>query len=177
MAIVLGVAGALPLLGPILIAAFIDAAADGASATRLTTLAIVYVGIGLARQLIAVLVAWTATDVAWRVTNELRSELTEHVLGLDLAFHRGTSPGELVSRVDGDVTALSDFIARFAVRAVAALVTLVGIVVVLVFTDWRVGLGLAVYLGIAIATVYRLRDYAVDEAAESDLKKTGSTAA
>ena len=165
MGAVLAIAGALPLVGPFLIARFIDAAIDGASARWLTTLAAIYIGIGIARQLISLLVAWTATDLAWRVTNELRSELTDHVLGLDLAFHRGTSPGELVSRVDGDVTALSDFIARFAVKAIAAMVTLIGIVIVLVFQDWRVGLGLAVYLSLAVATVFRLRNHAVDEAA------------
>ena len=165
MAAVLAIAGALPLVGPFLIARFIDAAIDGASAQWLTTLAAIYIGIGIARQLISLVVAWTATDLAWRVTNELRSELTDHVLGLDLAFHRGTSPGELVSRVDGDVTALSDFIARFAVKALAAMVTLIGIVIVLIFQDWRVGLGLAVYLSLAVATVFRLRNYAVDEAA------------
>lgn len=165
MGAVLAIAGALPLVGPFLIARFIDAAIDGASARWLTTLAVVYIGIGIARQLISLLVAWTATDLAWRVTNELRSELTDHVLGLDLAFHRSTSPGELVSRVDGDVTALSDFIARFAVKAIAAMVTLIGIVIVLVFQDWRVGVGLAVYLTLAVATVFRLRNHAVDEAA------------
>lgn len=165
MGAVLAVAGALPLVGPVLIARFIDAAIDGASARWLTTLALIYIGIGIARQVISLLVAWTATDLAWRVTNELRSELTDHVLGLDLAFHRSTSPGELVSRVDGDVTALSDFIARFAVKAIAAMVTLVGIVIVLIFQDWRVGLGLAVYLSLAVATVFRLRNHAVDEAA------------
>ncbi len=165
MGAVLGVAGALPLVGPLLIARFIDAAIDGASARWLTTLALIYIGIGIARQVMSLLVAWTATDLAWRVTNELRSELTDHVLGLDLSFHRSTSPGELVSRVDGDVTALSDFIARFAVKAIAAVVTLIGIVVVLLFQDWRVGIGLAVYLTLAIATVFRLRNHAVDEAA------------
>ncbi len=165
MGAVLAVAGALPLVGPVLIARFIDAAIDGASARWLTTLALIYIGIGIARQVMSLLVAWTATDLAWRVTNELRSELTDHVLGLDLAFHRSTSPGELVSRVDGDVTALSDFIARFAVKAIAAMVTLVGIVIVLIFQDWRVGLGLAVYLSLAVATVFRLRNHAVDEAA------------
>lgn len=165
MGVVLVVAGILPLAGPVLIARFIDSAVTGASTRQLTTLALVYVGIGLARQVLALLVAWSATDVAWRVTNRLRSELTDHVLGLDLAFHRGTSPGELVSRVDGDVTALSDFIARFAVKAVSALVTLLGIICVLLWTDWRVGLGLAFYLALAVATVYTLRDRAVDEAA------------
>lgn len=172
MGAALAVAGVLPLAGPLLIAQFIDRATAGASARELTTISAIYILIGLARQAMAVLVAWRATDLAWLITNQLRSNLTSHVLGLDLAFHRNTSPGELVSRVDGDVTALSDFIARFAVKAIAALVTLVGIIVVLLFTDWRVGFGLAIYLALAIATVFRLRNRAVDEAA-SEQAATG----
>ena len=165
MVAVLAVAGALPLVGPLLIAAFIDAAEGGSTQRHLVTLAASYVAIGLARQVIAIAVAWTATDLAWRVTNELRSTLTRHVLNLDLAFHRATSPGELVSRVDGDVTALSDFVASFAVKAAAALVTLVGLVVVLLVRDWQVGLGLGVYLALGIATLFLVRNRAVDEAA------------
>jgi len=162
---VLAIAGSLPLVGPLLIASFIDGAESGASRRFLLTVAGVYVGLGVMRQLMSIAVAWTATDLAWRVTNELRSTLTRHVLNLDLAFHRSTSPGELVSRVDGDVTALSDFVASFAVKAAAALVTLVGLVVVLLIRDWPVGLGLAAYLGIAIAAMFLVRDKAVDEAA------------
>lgn len=165
MIAVLTVAGALPLVGPLLIAAFIDEAESGAARSQLMLLAGVYVGIGIIRQLLSIAVAWTATDLAWRVTNELRSKLTRHVLNLDLAFHRSTSPGELVSRVDGDVTALSDFVASFAVKAVAALITLVGLIVVLLLRDWQVGLGLAVYLAFALSTLFLLRDKAVDEAA------------
>ena len=165
MILILAVAGALPLVGPLLIASFIDQAAEGASQNTLLVLAGTYVALGIVRQLMSVAVAWTATDLAWRITNELRSTLTRHVLKLDLAFHRATSPGELVSRVDGDVTALSDFVASFAVKAAAALVTLVGLVLVLLLRDWQVGLGLAVYLGIAIAVVYKVRNQAVEEAA------------
>jgi ABC-type multidrug transport system fused ATPase/permease subunit len=162
---VLSVAGALPLLGPLLIASFIDEAEAGAVRSELLTIAGIYVGVGIARQVLSIAVAWTATDLSWRVTNELRLRLTRHVLNLDLSFHRSTSPGELVSRVDGDVTALSDFIASFAVKAAAAMVTLVGLVVVLLIRDWQVGLGLAVYLGLAISTMFLLRNKAVDEAA------------
>ncbi len=162
---VLAVAGSLPLLGPLLIASFIDEAQADAARGELLTIAGIYIGVGIARQILSVAVAWTATDLSWRVTNELRLRLTRHVLNLDLAFHRSTSPGELVSRVDGDVTALSDFIASFAVKAAAAMVTLVGLVVVLLFRDWQVGLGLAVYLGLAISTMFLLRNKAVDEAA------------
>lgn len=165
MVVVLAVAGALPLVGPLLIAAFIDGAEAGAPRNELLAIAGTYIGIGVARQVMSVAVAWTATDLAWRVTNELRTTLTRHVLDLDLAFHRATSPGELVSRVDGDVTALSDFVASFAVKAAAALVTLVGLVLILLVRDWPVGIGLAVYLSLAIATMFRLRNRAVDEAA------------
>ncbi|MCP3936077.1 MAG: ABC transporter ATP-binding protein [Actinomycetia bacterium] len=165
MAAVLAVAGGLPLLGPILIGRFIDDASTGATATHLFVLAGVYVAVGLARQFMAVVVAWTAADLAWTVTNEVRSDLTRHVLALDLGFHRRTSPGELVSRVDGDVTALSEFIAQFAVKAVAAAVTLVGIVIIMLAQDWRIGLGFGVYLALAVGTMYALRNQAVDEAA------------
>ena len=153
------------MLGPILIGRFIDAAADGATTRWLLIIAGLYVAVGVTRQLMAVLVAWTAADLAWLVTNELRSDLARHVLSLDVGFHRRTSPGELVSRVDGDVTALSEFIAQFAVKAVAAGVTLVGIVFVVGIQDWRIGVGFAVYLCLAVSTVYSLRNLAVDEAA------------
>jgi len=161
---VLAIVGLLPLLGPLLIASFLDRAVLGAGTRELSLLAGAYLGLGLVRTVMAVVVAWVATDLAWSVTNKLRTDLTRHVLGLDLSFHRATSPGELVSRVDGDVTALSEFVSRFAVKAIAAAVTLVGIIVVLLVRDWRVGLAFALYLCVAVATVWRLRDRAVDEA-------------
>ena len=169
---VLAVAGALPLLGPLLIASFIDEAESGGARGQLLLLAGIYIGVGVTRQIMSIAVAWTATDLAWRVTNELRSTLARHVLKLDLAFHRATSPGELVSRVDGDVTALSDFVASFAVKAAAALVTLVGLVIVLLIRDWQVGLGLGAYLALAISTMFLVRNRAVDEAA-SEQAATG----
>lgn len=172
MTTVLSIAGALPLAGPLLIALFIDAAQSDGSRSELLLIATVYVGLGLLRQLMAVAVAWTATDLAWLVTNELRTTLTRHVLNLDLGFHRATSPGELVSRVDADVTALSDFVARFAVKAAAALVTMVGLVAVLLIRDWQVGIGFAIYLTAGVGTMYLLRNKAVDEAA-SEQAATG----
>ena len=165
MGAVLAVAGALPLAGPLLIARFVDEAADGATDRTLFTIAGLYVAMGVGRQLMAVVVAWSAADLAWRVTNELRSTLARHVLGLDLSFHRATSPGELVSRVDHDVTALSEFVSNFVVKALAELVTLIGMLVIVTAEDWRIGLGLAIYLAVAVATVFAVRDLAVDEAA------------
>ena len=52
------------------------------------------------------------TKLAWRITNELRLDITRHVLGLDHEFHRRHTPGELIQRVDGDVTNVSDFLSQ-----------------------------------------------------------------
>lgn len=172
MGAVVFLAGLLPLLGPLLVAAFIDEAAAEATQSRLLFLAGLFIAVGLTRQLLSVAVAWTSTDLAWRVTNELRSTLTRHVLGLDLAFHRSTSPGELVSRVDGDVTALSEFVSDFMARAAAALVTLVGLLVVVTWRSWPVGIAMALYLSAALGTMWLLRDRAVAEAA-SEQAATG----
>jgi ABC-type multidrug transport system fused ATPase/permease subunit len=166
------VAGLLPLVGPVLIAMFIDEAVGGATESRLLLLAGLYVAVGVGRQFLAVAVAWTATDLAWHVTNELRSTLTRHVLALDLGFHRSTSPGELVSRVDGDVTALSEFVSTFLARAAAAVVTLIGLLVVVTWRSWPVGIAMATYMAVAVATMWFLRDRAVDEAA-SEQAATG----
>ena len=56
------------------------------------------------------LVTWRATTAAWTTTNDLRLDMTRHVLGLDHEFHRRHTPGELIQRVDGDVTSVSEFL-------------------------------------------------------------------
>jgi len=163
--VLLTVIGLLPLAGPLLVASFIDQATIGAPTSTLVGLAGIYVGLGVVRQVLAVVAAWNTTDLAWRSANELRSRLAAHVLNLDLSFHRGTSPGELVSRVDGDVTALSDFVSSFAAKAASAVVTMVGLVLVVAWRNVAVGFGFAVYIAVAIFAVFQLRDMAVDEAA------------
>ena len=63
--------------------------------------------VAIATQLINMAVAWMATVTAWHTTNGIRIRLARHVLGLSHAFHRQHTPGELIQRVDGDVTSVS----------------------------------------------------------------------
>ena len=88
---------AAPLIAPRNVPAFDNAAVDGYC---------------FATQALAVAIAWYATVSAWRTTNELRMQMAEHVLGLDHEFHRSHTPGELIQRVDGDVTSVSDFLGQ-----------------------------------------------------------------
>ncbi|HRE02095.1 MAG TPA: ABC transporter transmembrane domain-containing protein, partial [Ilumatobacteraceae bacterium] len=91
-------------------------------------------------------VAWFATVTAWRTTNTIRLDTTRHVLGLDHEFHRTHTPGELIQRVDGDVTAVSDFLGSVVPKAAGSALLVLGVVVVLAVLDWRLAVGTLVYV-------------------------------
>lgn len=154
------------LAGPLVVRHIVDLARSGTSGARLTTLAVLFLCLALANQVITVAVAWFATVTAWRTTNQIRVQLTEHVLGLDHAFHRAHTPGELIQRVDGDVTSVSDFFGRVVPRVVGAATMVAGMVTVLAVLDWRLAAGAIVYLVIAAAAVLRGRHRAIGESTD-----------
>lgn len=158
-----GASAGLSLAGPLLLRAVVDRAIAGTDTAMVVRFAIGFLAIAVTTQLIAVVVAWFATITAWRTTNQIRLRLARHVLGLDHEFHRSHTPGELIQRVDGDVTSVSDFLGRVVPRALGGAFLVVGMVVVLAVLDVRLALGTVVYIAIATAIVTRSRHRAVAE--------------
>jgi len=156
----------LALAGPLIIRRIIDEATQGTTTSQVLTLALLYLGLAVLMQVLAVVIAWTATTVAWRTTNGLRLRMTRHVLGLDHEFHRTHTPGELIQRVDGDITSVSEFFGRVLPRATSSILTIAGMLVVLTVLDWRLGIGMAVYLAMALAVLVRSRHRAVHESSD-----------
>lgn len=154
----------LPLAGPLLLRLIIDRAVDGEPTSALIAPALAYVVIAVISQVIAVGVLWAATRLTWQVTDSGRVELTDHILQHDLTFHHQHTPGELVERVDGDLTAVSEHLASFAVTLMSVAFTIVGMLVVVTVIDWRIGLALGVYAVVAIAAFLKVKDRAVAEA-------------
>ena len=76
-------------------------------------------------------------------------------------FHNDHTPGELIERIDGDVTELATFFSQFALNLVSNALLLVGILVVLFFEDWRVGMAFTIYSALTILILGRLKDIAV----------------
>jgi ABC-type multidrug transport system fused ATPase/permease subunit len=161
-----GTSSALALAGPLVVRRIVDEATAGTTATRLTRLALGFLAIALVSQAITVMSSWFATITAWRTTNEIRLGLARHVLNLDHEFHRRHTPGELIQRVDGDVTNVSEFLGRVVPRALGAALMVMGMIVVLTFVDWRLAVGTAAYLAISMAVVVRGRHRAVGESSD-----------
>jgi len=150
----------LQLLNPQILRTFIDAATGQAKGINLTVVAAVFIAVALVQQLLAVLATYFSERVGWTATNALRSDLTLHCLELDLSFHKSRTPGELIERIDGDVTALANFFSQFVVQVIGSLLLLLGVLVVLWTIDWRVGLALSVFALVVLAGMIRMRSIA-----------------
>ena len=159
---------ALSLAGTLVVRRIVDIATEGGddAAGRITRAALLFLAIAVATQLIMVTVAWVATVTAWRTTNTIRLTMARHVLGLDHEFHRAHTPGELIQRVDGDVTSVSDFLGRVVPKITGAAAVVAGMVVVLAVIDWRLAVGAALYVAAAGAVVVRGRHRAVGESSD-----------
>ncbi len=157
LAAVLAITIAIQLATPLVAARFIDRATGGAAGETLIALALLTVVLALVGQGIAIAETWLAERIAWGATNALREDLAAHLLNLDAAFHNAHTPGELIERVDGDIGTLARFFSRFAVYIIGNAVLIVGVLVLLYALDWRIGLGLTMFVATALIAVLWLR--------------------
>ena len=165
MLLLLGSIG-LQLVIPLILRDFIDSAMAGSAVAGLTTAGIAYLIAGILNQLLDAGASYLGADIGWSATNRLREELTSHLFSLDMGFHNNTTPGEMIERVDGDVTAISEFISRFLVRLIAAGVLLTGVVIVCWFESPAMGLTITLYVVAVLLFLIRLRKVAVAAAEE-----------
>lgn len=146
---------ALQVINPQIIRAFIDDAIEGGDSGGLVGLAVAFMVIAVVYQGLSLASTWLAERVGWRATNDLRLDLSDHLLHLDMDFHKTHTPGELVERVDGDVTALSNFFGQFVIHVVGNLLLLVGILALLWRENSWIGLTMTLFamtgLGVMVA--------------------------
>lgn len=147
----------LQLYGPQILRYFIDLAMSGGSQNALVAAALFFIGVALVQQLASVLATYLSESVGWTATNTLRVDLAAHCLRLDLSFHKAHTPGELIERIDGDVTALASFFSQFVIGVLGNILLLLGILLLLLREEWRVGLAISAFALIALYSMFRLR--------------------
>jgi ATP-binding cassette, subfamily B, bacterial len=160
LALVLLGATALQVVVPLILQRFIDSALSASPLSVLTSAGIAYLVVGVFQQILSATSTYLGADVGWRATNQLRIDLARHALGLDMGFHNSTTPGEMIERIDGDVTAVSNFISRFVVRLLGSGLLLVAVVIVSTIEDWRLGLAMVVYVAGVLVLLLRMRHMA-----------------
>jgi ABC-type multidrug transport system fused ATPase/permease subunit len=151
---------ALQIANPQLLRYFIDTAQNPQSELRaLLVAAGLFIAIALVTQLLSLGATYVSEIVAWSATNDLRADLALHCLRLDMVFHKGRTPGELIERIDGDVTAMANFFSQFVIRVLGNALLMFGVLIVLLIEDYRIGAVmtlLAALLFVALIVVQRL---------------------
>jgi ATP-binding cassette subfamily B protein len=89
------------------------------------------------------------------VARDLRNELYEHIQKLSVSFFSKKRTGSIISRVSSDTDRLWDFVAFGVVEVSLSLIKIVGLGLVLLWLDWRLGLVMMVPVPILLYAIFR----------------------
>lgn len=134
----------LQLLNPQIIRLFLDSVEARSGLDQLLNTALLFTGVALLSQVIQLVVTLFGEIVAWTATNNLRADLALHCLNLDMTFHKKHKPGELIERVDGDVTQLANFFSQLVIKLGGNLLLVVGVIVLLFLQNRMLGFSIVV---------------------------------
>lgn len=152
----------LQLLNPQIVKRFIDTAAGGGVIATLIQLAGLFLVVAVFNQLITVAVSYLGNDISWRATNRLRGDLLKHCLRLDMGFHNVKTPGEMIERIDGDVTNISNFFAMFIVQVIGSFVLLAGILGFMFTVNLPIAIVMTVFTLLSILFMVFIRNMGVN---------------
>jgi ATP-binding cassette, subfamily B, bacterial len=112
------------------------------------------------------------TKVGQWVMHDLRQRLYFHIQRLSLPYHDQTRTGDLISRVTSDIDAIQSFISSELLDALINVLTLVGMVAVMFYINWRFTLIALAVAPVLAAVVYRYTRR-IKKAAREVRKKEG----
>jgi ATP-binding cassette, subfamily B, multidrug efflux pump len=137
-AILVGAAAA--LAQPYLVKVAIDAHIAPGRLEGLDRLAAFYVAVLAIAFAAEYVQTWTLQLTGQRIMYDLRMSVYRHLQRLDLSYYDRHPVGRLMTRVTSDVEVLSDLFGSGVVTIFGDVLTLAGIMVVMVWMDWRLAL-------------------------------------
>jgi ATP-binding cassette subfamily B protein len=130
----------LELAPPYLTKIAIDRYIPAGDLSGLGAMAALYLGALIASFVLEYVQTWTMQATGQRIMFDLRMQMVEHLQRLDLRFYDRNPVGRLMTRVTTDVDVLNDLFTSGVVSVFGDVFTLIGIMVVLVWMDWRLAL-------------------------------------
>ncbi|HHT7141162.1 ABC transporter ATP-binding protein [Bacillus cereus] len=152
------------MMGPFLIKQFLDEhlVPRNFDQSALVTLFVVYIVAHLLKVLFTYLDLLYFQTIAFKIVQDMRVEVYEHVQKLSLSFFDRTPIGTLVSRITNDTEAIKDFYVSVLSTFVKNIVFLIGILVAMFLLNVKLALFSLVLIPImfAIMVLYRRKSAA-----------------
>jgi ATP-binding cassette subfamily B protein len=130
----------LELAPPYLTKLAIDSYIPGRDLSGLSLMAALYLVVLTASFILEYIQTWTMQATGQRIMFDMRMQMIAHLQRLDLRFYDRNPVGRLMTRVTTDVDVLNDLFTSGVVSVFGDVFTLIGIMVVLVWMDWRLAL-------------------------------------
>jgi ATP-binding cassette, subfamily B, multidrug efflux pump len=130
----------LELVPPYLTKIAIDRYIPASDLSGLGLMAAVYFVVLIASFALEYLQTWTMQATGQHIMFDMRMQMVEHLQRLDLRFYDRNPVGRLMTRVTTDVDVLNDLFTSGVVSVFGDVFTLIGIMLVLVWMDWRLAL-------------------------------------
>lgn len=105
-----------------------------------------------------ILNAYISEKLGWTISNNLRGNLIEHCVSLSFSFHQKHKAGEMIERVDGDITFLSNFFSEFLVNIVGNTFFVAAIISIFYFQSGVIGIGYSIIVILAYCSILMLQD-------------------
>ena len=140
---------------PYLIQLAVDTYIKGDMFTALLWLTALQFGILIAESLIRFWFLYRINWLGQTVVNDIRRAVFRKVLYQNIAYYDNTPIGTLTTRTINDIESLNDVFSEGIISIVSDLLTIIAIITVMAFTDWRLTLiCLSVFPLLIIATYF-----------------------
>ncbi len=137
-------------LGPMLIGRAIDGAISQGDKAGLLKTVLALLGVYTIGMFAMRFQIYTMSTAGQKVLADLRDEVFKKLQTLHLQFLEGSQAGDLMSRLSNDIDALNNFFSQSLAQMVGSLFALIGIMVAMLFLEWRLALVALVVIPIAL---------------------------
>src|SRR5438046_4235162 len=131
---------ALELIPPVLVKIVIDRYIPSGDLSGLGTIAAMYLATLIGSFVLDYTQTWLLQLTGQRIMFDLRTQIYEHLQRLDLKFYDRNPVGRLMTRVTTDVDVLNDLFTSGVVSIFGDVFTLVGIMAMMIWIDWRLAI-------------------------------------
>lgn len=159
LGLLLVVYNGIQIANPQIIRFYIDAVfADTLDSEAILFASLMYIGFSLIHRSVYVVVRYLSQKLAWSTTNDLRVDLTNHCMNLDMTFHNQYKTGEMIERIDGDASSLSEFFSTFSIYFFGSLILLIGVLTAVFIEKWVYGVLFLGFAFLALIAFYFVRN-------------------
>ncbi len=136
----MGVTVAISLINPLIIEEALDNYVANSDYPGLVRLGIFALILNVVFIIMVKLRMYIMAVISNKILLQIRQDLYEHIQTLSFSFFDSRPTGKILARIIGDVNSLKDVLTNFVTTLIPEFITVIGVVVIMLFKDWRLAL-------------------------------------